>query len=208
MDTLRGVPEAIEADFGDSIVARDAALAALGSSVHGLGPPDLCWLQKARRAGLLDRGSEAQGYYHHVLGRDVSSGAAVAAYFALLTSRVEARSGLQGLWSGGDVAIQRGFFCCYDAIARLDVRCELCVPGGVVAGCVDASGQLHDASPQAFMQAQVCRARGARVWGCAWMCCVDDKWCSTWPTLATHRLVCTRTHATGVWLCARHAVRR
>jgi hypothetical protein len=41
----------------------------------------------------------------------------------------------------------------------MDLRCELCVPGGVVAGCVDAAGVLHDATPQHFMQAQVSSSR-------------------------------------------------
>jgi hypothetical protein len=89
MDTLRGIPEHIEAEFGDSIVARDEAVAVLGEA-PGLGPPDLCWLQKAPKArSLLGGAAEAQGYYHFVLGRDVSSTAAVAAYFALLNSKVE-----------------------------------------------------------------------------------------------------------------------
>ena len=45
MDSLRGIPEHIEADFGDAITARDDALLALDAA-PGLGPPDLCWLQK------------------------------------------------------------------------------------------------------------------------------------------------------------------
>jgi hypothetical protein len=60
----------------------------------------------------------------------------------------------QGLWSP-EFVIQRGFYCCFDALSCMDLRCELCVPGGVVAGCVDAAGVLHDATPQHFMQAQV-----------------------------------------------------
>jgi hypothetical protein len=95
MDTLRGIPEHIEAEFGDSIVARDEAVALLGKA-PGLGPPDLCWLQKAPKArSLLGGSAEAQGYYHFVLGRDVSSTAAVAAYFALLNSKVEPSGVLQ-----------------------------------------------------------------------------------------------------------------
>ncbi|WIA09915.1 hypothetical protein OEZ85_010129 [Tetradesmus obliquus] len=155
MDTLRGIPEHIEAEFGDSIVARDEAVALLGEA-PGLGPPDLCWLQKAPKGrSLLGGSAEAQGYYHFVLGRDACSTAAVAAYFALLNSKVEPAGMLQGLWSP-EFVIQRGFYCCYDALSCMDLRCELCVPGGVLAGCVDAAGVLHDATPQHFMQAQVC----------------------------------------------------
>jgi hypothetical protein len=65
----------------------------------------------------------------------------------------------QGLWST-EFVIQRGFYCCYDALSCMDLRLELCVPGGVVAGCVDAAGVLHDATPQHFMQAQVCSTGG------------------------------------------------
>lgn len=155
MESLRGLPEHVEADFGDSIVARDEALAVLGAS-PALGPPDLCWLQKCpKRTGFFGGSGEAQGYYHYVLGRDVSSSAAIAAYFALLNSKVEHRTMLQGLWMSPEYVIERGFYCCYDPISRLDIRCELCIPGGVVVGCVDASGQLHDTTPQLWMQAQV-----------------------------------------------------
>jgi hypothetical protein len=79
----------------------------------------------------------------------------VAAYFALLNAKVEHRSMLQGLWMSLEYVIERGFYCCYDAISRMDVRCELCVPGGVVVGAVDAAGQLHDATPQIWQQVQV-----------------------------------------------------
>lgn len=156
MESLRGLPEHIEADFGDSIVARDEALAVLAAA-PGLGPPDLCFLQKcAKRTGFFGGNGESQGYYHYVLGRDVASSAAVAAYFALLNSKVEQRTMLQGLWMSTELMIERGFYCCYDAISRLDIRCELCVPGGVVVGCLDAAGQLHDTTPQVWMQVQVC----------------------------------------------------
>lgn len=157
MDTLKGIPEHVEADFGDSIVARDEAVAVLGNN-PGLGPPDLCWLQKGqKRSGLLQLGgsSEAQGYYHFVLGRDVSSSAAIASYFALLNSKVEPCGMLQGLWMASEFVIQRGFYCCYDPLSRMDLRCELCVPGGVVVGAVDAAGVLHDVTPEMWVQAQV-----------------------------------------------------
>eukprot|EP00775_Hariotina_reticulata_P003293 gene3293-3569_t len=155
MDTLKGIPEHIEKEFGDSIIARDEAVAALGFQAAGLGPPDLCWLQKCQQRSFLGSASEKQGYYHFVLGRDVSSKAAVAAYFALLNSKVEPLTVLQGLWMTSEWSIQRGFYCCYDAISCMDLRCELCVPGGVLAGCVDAAGALHDVAPENWIQAQV-----------------------------------------------------
>lgn len=87
MDSLQGIVESVEADFGDSIIARDASILRL-SQHPALGPPDLCWLQKASKGILTGSASDPAGYYHHVLGRDVSNSAAVAAYFALLMSQV------------------------------------------------------------------------------------------------------------------------
>lgn len=113
METLRGVVEAVEGEFGEAIAARDDALAALADCT-GLGPPDLAWLAKVRKqpgsgssgGGWLGFGSGGggrrgsgsgggegaagvdlsggSGYYHYVLGGDVSSSAALAAYFARL----------------------------------------------------------------------------------------------------------------------------
>lgn len=154
MDTLKGIPEHIEAEFGEAIVARDDCLMSLGTT-PGLGPPDLCWLQKCPKASFSGAKGEPQGYYHYVLGRDVSSSAAVAAYFALLNSRIEPVGFLQGLWLSSEWTIQRGFYCCYDPFNRMDIRCELCIPGGVVCGAVDAAGNLHDVTPQMWRQAQV-----------------------------------------------------
>jgi hypothetical protein len=96
-DALAGIQEAIEDQFGDSIVARDEALAVLVQA-PGLGPPDLCWLQKAPKSSTFlftPSAAEPKGYYHHVLGRDVSSSAAVCAYFAELTALVEPMTMLQ-----------------------------------------------------------------------------------------------------------------
>jgi hypothetical protein len=136
MDTIAGLPQCVEAEFSESIVARDDALVALVTA-PGLGPPDLCWLQRGR--GAWAPGSEASsadsaGYYHHVLGGDVASSGAVAGYFATLMGRVERPGLLASLWQGSELAVQRGFYCVYDAISRMDLRCELCVPGGVVSG--------------------------------------------------------------------------
>ena len=105
MDSIRGTPEAVENEFGESIVNRDEAMLIL-SQVPGLGPPDLIWLQKANKGPFGGASTEARGYYHYALGRDVSSSAQVAAYFAGLNSSVEPIPFLQvgvvrggGLWS-------------------------------------------------------------------------------------------------------------
>jgi len=123
-ETLRGLPENVEAVFGESILARDAAIARLSHS-PGVGPPDLAWLQKASKTSSswgMARSPEAHpaGYYHWVLGPDVSSMAALAGYFAQLTALQEVGSMFAGLWGGTSVEVQRGFYCCYDPFTRTD----------------------------------------------------------------------------------------
>jgi hypothetical protein len=161
MDTIAGLVQAVEHEFSESIVARDEAVAVLEARGDGLGPPDLCWLQRGRGewSPAVDEdggGKGSHGYYHHVLGGDVSSSGAIAGYFAGLLARVERPGLLAGFWLGSELAVQRGFYCVYDAMSRMDLRCELCVPGGVVCGVVDADGNLRDAKdPQLWQQAQV-----------------------------------------------------
>jgi hypothetical protein len=104
MESLRGVTEAIEAEFGESIVARDESLVVLAGA-PGLGPPDLVWLQKVQKATLTSAEGEPRGFYHYSLGLDVSSSAAVAAYFADLTSRVDQIGFLQVPGGGGRVPV-------------------------------------------------------------------------------------------------------
>ncbi|KAF5835787.1 hypothetical protein DUNSADRAFT_6876 [Dunaliella salina] len=159
MDTLRGLPEAVEApdEFASAIEARDDALACLAAS-QGVGPPDLCWLQKSAKGAWSSAAAQPRGYYHFVLGRDTSGPAAVAAYFAEVTSLVEPMSFVQGLWYSSETKIERGFYCCFDPITRLDLRSELCIPGKL--------GQWECAVAQkslAWFQHQAGRCEGAAV---------------------------------------------
>lgn len=145
-DTLKTIPEHVESQFGESIASRDEALVVLASS-PGLGPPDLCWLQKNSRSLLTGAVGEAKGYYHYVLGSDISSSAAIAAYFASITALVEPASFVQGLFSASEMKVDRGFYSCYDPFTRMDIRCELNIPGGVVCGAMDSDGNVHDVTP-------------------------------------------------------------
>jgi hypothetical protein len=164
MDTMRGVVELVEAQFGECILARDDAVAVL-STAPGLGPPDLCFLQKGRKAaaswvGLGAAGGEAPaGYYHWVLGRDVSSSAALAAYFALITSKQEKAGVLAGLWGSPEWSVQRSLYSTYDPFARLDVRCEVRRWGGGV-GSGGGGGGLCTGGAEAGRRAG--GGRGAR----------------------------------------------
>jgi hypothetical protein len=44
-----------------------------------------------------------------------------------------------------EMRIERGFYCTYDPFSRLDLRCELCIPGGVVCGALDSEGAARPA---------------------------------------------------------------
>lgn len=146
MDTLKGIPEHVESEFGDSIVARDELLGVL-NDYPGLGPPDLCWLQKTPKKALgAGADNDSCGYYHWYLGRDVSSSAAIAAHFAALNRQLEKPGLLQGLFWSTEYAIERGFYCCFDPFSRVDVRCEFCIPGGVLSGAVDSAGDVKEVS--------------------------------------------------------------
>lgn len=62
---------------------------------------------------------------------------------------------MQGLWYSAETKIERGFYCCYDPFARVDVRCELCIPGGVVCGALDANGTVHEVTPEIWRNCQL-----------------------------------------------------
>jgi hypothetical protein len=156
MDTLKRTPEHVESDFGESIISRDEALS-LMAEAPGLGPPDLCWLQKTA-VGLLGGAGEPGGYYHWTVGRDISSSAAIAAFFASLSTQAEQASFIQGLFTTSEYKIQRGFYCAYDPFSRMDIRCELCVPGGVECKALDTSGSLQDVPDNVWGNLQVRRS--------------------------------------------------
>eukprot|EP00798_Chlamydomonas_sp_ICE-L_P015659 gene15659-21765_t len=134
MESLKGHVEAIESEFGEAIVARDESLVSL-SEATSLGPPDLCWLQKQGSGWALSR-LEPQGFYHYVTGNDVSSSAS-------------------GLYHNTRTSINRGFYCTYDPFTRLDIRCELSVPGGVECGALDTEGTVHEVTPAMWRNCQL-----------------------------------------------------
>ncbi len=80
----------------------------------------------------------SQGYYHWVLGCELSSPAAIAAYFSSLIAAVESVSFISGMFTTTEFKVARGFYCAYDPFSRLDLRCELSVPGGVRVAAIDA----------------------------------------------------------------------
>ncbi len=86
-------------------------------------------------------------------------------------------SGPQGLFSTSEVRIERGFYCCYDPLTRLDVRCELCIPGGVVCGALDCEGNVHDVTPELWRNCVVRAGEGTTG--------VTGRVCSAGPPIPT-----------------------
>lgn len=60
-----------------------------------------------------------------------------------------------GFWNSNEVKVQRGFYCTYDPFTRSDVRCELCIPGGVVCGALDSKGVVQEVTPALWRNVQV-----------------------------------------------------
>ena len=133
------MPAEEEADIGlgEALAARTRALAA--GNCTSLGPPDLCYCQKKYEAssgravagsivgGLLGSSSDTgaagdskppQGFYHHVLGLDMSSTAAVATYVASLAAAQEPA----GWLAAGSWSITSATYACWDAFGREELR--------------------------------------------------------------------------------------
>ncbi|KAI9002589.1 Chs5p-Arf1p-binding proteins-domain-containing protein [Hyaloraphidium curvatum] len=121
-DALRDVAELGETSAGSSLAARTLALPAY----RDLGPPDLVHLVKHH----AQHGAAAS--YHHAVGPDASSPAALSAYLTSL------QYALAGGWK-----LAQATYCAFNAFARVDVRVEVRIPGGVVCWSVDARGERH-----------------------------------------------------------------
>eukprot|EP00854_Cymbomonas_tetramitiformis_P001038 gene1038-1569_t len=154
---IKHTPEHCETTLGEAVIARDEAVATL-TARGGIGPPDLCWLRKGPRGVSEDEDTDdlATGGYHWVLGLDTSSQASIAAYFASLESGLENRTFLRSFFRGNkNVRVEGGLYCCYDAFSRLDIRCELTVPGGVTAYASDGEGENYEVDEQMWKGALV-----------------------------------------------------
>eukprot|EP00898_Chlorokybus_atmophyticus_P006432 jgi/Chlat1/6790/Chrsp51S06557 len=141
-DSCAFTPEHVEVKFKEVLESRLQSVQQLGSQ-SGLGPPDLCWLAKKQGAG------PEVGYYHWVLGLACDCEAPIAAYLAALVGSLEkapdanAGSWLFPRWQPG-WRINSGVYCCYNALARMDIICELRLPGGLKVVAVDAEGNRHE----------------------------------------------------------------
>ncbi|TXT15606.1 hypothetical protein VHUM_00109 [Vanrija humicola] len=142
-ELFKDIPEFVETDIGESVVARTETLA----SFRELGPPDLCHVVKSygQKAAQKDIGS-----YHYCSGVEASSSASVAAYFNSLQFHVEESPAWFGKGSGWRV--RTGTYCCFNAFSRVDVRVDVRIPGGVDAYVVDLRGDRHEATPEIWQE--------------------------------------------------------
>eukprot|EP00041_Stephanoeca_diplocostata_P033441 m.1105378 g.1105378 ORF g.1105378 m.1105378 type:complete len:645 (-) comp24339_c0_seq1:236-2170(-) len=125
----------------------DAALASRARTVenhkNGLGPPDLCYTVRVHAAGIM-RQQVQTCQYHYVHGIEISSPAAVAAYFVELSKR----------WEG----LQRGVYCCYNAFIKADVRMEFIAPATITSYLVERNSTVRnpEITDTNWTETQVC----------------------------------------------------
>eukprot|EP00127_Corallochytrium_limacisporum_P006841 Clim_evm56s236 gene=Clim_evmTU56s236 len=141
------VPEYYEQNQGESLDSRLAAI----EQMHGLGPPDMCHVSKSitRQGGIFSAAETTnKGTYHYIHGLDVTSGAAIAAYFtSLLAAPRQTEWPVRGEWK-----IQGGTYCSYNAFTRTDVRVEITMPGSVLAYGVNNRGDRFETTERTWQE--------------------------------------------------------
>ena len=126
---LRGEPsgrviEGIEPDesLGRALLMRTREI----PNYELYGPPDMCYLVKEKKTGLMSSKVERAGYFHYVFGVDLSSTASPSAY-------IKSVMGLAGQDSGdtpttkkkSKMAVKSATFCTFDIVTRRDIRVEI-----------------------------------------------------------------------------------
>lgn len=87
MESIRKTVENVERRFGEALGSRDTALTLSGKK-PGLGPPDMCWLQKRVKKAFRKR-LEVRGSYHWVLGKDMFGEHSAAEYLTAMVNGLE-----------------------------------------------------------------------------------------------------------------------
>nr|CEL67280.1 TPA: ChAPs (Chs5p-Arf1p-binding proteins) protein [Neospora caninum Liverpool] len=119
---------------GSLLASRDATL--IAGDFDGLGPPDLCCLEKVQKDRSLatffgssshddaPRTSEAVLFCHYVLGLETSQPAALAAYIYGQVAKQESETS----WFGRKWQILGGVYCTFDVFHQVDLRVEVRLP--------------------------------------------------------------------------------
>ena len=138
----RGIPEATEYTIGSTLNERNTLLNHMPANT--LGPLDLCSTRKVGTSSLIGAitgGMAESGYYHRVAGSDVSSIAAISAYFFDLVNRQSTSS----VWNeGGSLQLRGGVFCVWNPFANVDLRVEFSYPGEVDYLVYTRDGRVAD----------------------------------------------------------------
>lgn len=138
-DTFLSLPEFFENEIGESLQCRTETL----GSFRELGPPDLCHVLKSN-------GRKEVGSYHYVSGVDASSSATLATYITSLAYEMEHHPA----WfsSKSPYKLKGGVYCCFNAISRVDLRVEVCIPGSVLTYAVNVRGERQEATPEIWQE--------------------------------------------------------
>eukprot|EP00736_Rhodelphis_marinus_P006034 Rmarinus@m.4447 len=105
-----------------------------GQGSQSLGPPDLCILRKRFDNIVVDNPQEYV-FFHHVVGLDVSTAAAVSAYIHDIMEKQEEASWL----ASGEYKVVGGCYCSFDAFSQQDLRVTFSIPGQTSVVAVDKS---------------------------------------------------------------------
>eukprot|EP01111_Echinosteliopsis_oligospora_P009000 TRINITY_DN2554_c1_g1_i2.p1 TRINITY_DN2554_c1_g1~~TRINITY_DN2554_c1_g1_i2.p1 ORF type:complete len:884 (+),score=280.92 TRINITY_DN2554_c1_g1_i2:99-2750(+) len=146
-ESILNLPEKLEAQMGVAIEQRNTTIA----KYVGPGLPDLVVLMKdySPPKMLIPGIIKAQkfSYYHWTQGIDVSSSAAIAAYFGALLESQEKQN-----FGRGTFKIEKCVYCSYNAFRRRDLRVEIKVPDNphtkhgfeIQVYSVDVNNYRHD----------------------------------------------------------------
>ena len=135
-ECIDATPEVLERHVGEAIAHRGCAI----DKFKGLGPPDLCVLEKHKKGWFAE---DTQGYYHWVIGVEPVNAAAICFYFnSLLKHQESAR------WFLAHCTVKKGIFCCWNPFSRLDCRVEMDIPGSVHEYAINIEGDRVEMTDQ------------------------------------------------------------
>ncbi|OLL26435.1 hypothetical protein NEOLI_001270 [Neolecta irregularis DAH-3] len=142
MEFLRNVPEFLETEPEESILARNIQV----SQWKELGPPDLVHLTKNQIVGSR----KEVGSYHFVSGIDSSSSATIAAYINSLQYAFAQNQSFFG--KNQTLKLTKGVYCCFNAFSKLDMRVSVTIPGSVETFAIDDRGRKTETNSQLWME--------------------------------------------------------
>lgn len=127
-NTIKNLPEFIETEgqYEQALKIRQKSIPTFSL----LGPPDLCYVTKEfqRSLNLSLSKNSVSGFYHFNYGLCPITPVAVSEYFNKLIKEQETES---NWFSNGKWIISKATYCIFDIFARVDVRIEVSLSGGI-----------------------------------------------------------------------------